>query len=169
MRTIACDSCCLIDMETGGLLEAALNLPYRFEIPDVLFEDEILSLSNPEKKHLKNLGLKVIVLSETAVFKASEHYVSHSALSLNDCYVLALTEQKRNSILLTGDGYLRNVADKMGIEVHGALWIIDELHAHRTVETSVLLNSLNIFKKDETVFLPDDEIQKRVKRLSQFR
>jgi len=49
MRIIASDTFCLIDLQRGKLLAAFLTLPYEFVLPDVIFDDELLSFSGREK------------------------------------------------------------------------------------------------------------------------
>lgn len=169
MRTVISDVSCLIDMAKGGLIKAMFDLPYRFAIPKVMYESELVVIPNIEKEDLKNLGLKTSVLPKDAVSRAKAYVENAPSLSLNDCSALVLAEEMPDSILLTGDRRLRNVASEIEIEVHGSLWIIDQMHACNIVKVPSLLKALDVFKNDKAVFLPDDEIQKRVKRLSQLR
>ena len=169
MRTVISDVSCLIDMAKGGLIEAMFDLPYRFAIPKVMYESELVVIPNIEKEDIKNLGLKTSVLPKDAVSRAKAYVENTPSLSLNDCSALVLAEETPDSILLTGDRRLRNVASEIEIEVHGSLWIIDQMHACNIVKVPSLLKALDVFKNDKAVFLPDDEIQKRVKRLSQLR
>ncbi len=50
--------------------------------------------------------------------------IEHNNSSLADvsCYLLA---QQTGRPLLTGDGKLRKQAQKDGLQVHGALWLLD--------------------------------------------
>lgn len=166
MRTIIGDASCLIDMAKGGLIKAMFDLPYRFAIPKVMYESELLVIPNIEKKDLRNLGLKTLLLPKDAASRAKAYVETAPSLSLNDCSALVLAEKTPDSILLTGDRRLRNVALEMEIEVHGSLWIIDQMHARNIVKVPALLEALDVFKNDKAVFLPNAEIQKRVKRLS---
>lgn len=166
MRTVIIDSSCLIDLKKGELLETIFSLSYRFAIPEVLFEDELLSVHNTERKRLKNLGLEIIELSGDGTRLASELLKKHSGISLNDCLALVSAKQIPNSILLTGDKTLRHVTIReTRVEVHGVLWIMDELAAHKVVDRSILLKALDIFKKNKMVFLPEEEIEKRIRKL----
>lgn len=169
MRTAISDASCLIDMAKGGLIEAMFDLPYRFAIPRVMYESELVVIPNIEKEDLRNLGLKTSVLPKNAAPRVKAYVENTPSLSLNDCSALVLAEATPDSILLTGDRRLRNVASEMEIEVHGSLWVIDQMHACNIVKVPALLNALDIFRNDKAVFLPNDEIQKLVKRLSQFR
>ena len=165
-RTVISDVSCLIDMAKGGLLEAMFDLPYRFAIPKVMYESELVVIADIEKENLKNLGLKTSALPKNAASRVKAYVEDIPSLSLNDCSVLVLAEETPGSILLTGDRKLRNTASRVKIEVHGTLWVIDQMHARKIVEVSALLKALDIFKNDKAVFLPEGEIQKRI---NQFR
>ncbi len=165
MRTIVIDSSCLIDMKKGKLLLSMLKLPYNFQIPEILFKDELLSISSAEKKSLKKHGLEVVNLPGKFVLRAHKHFKQNPKLSLKDCFALVLAEQISDSILLTGDANLRHTASDVRTEVHGVLWIIDEMRNHKIVNISVLYRALSIFKSDEMVFLPEKEIEIRLRSL----
>ncbi len=74
MRTIVTDSSCLIDMHKGRLLISMLNLPYNFQIPEILFKDELLSITLAEKRILTKHGLKVVSLSEKSVVRVRKYF-----------------------------------------------------------------------------------------------
>ena len=59
MRIVVSDTSCMIDLRKGGLLEAMLQLPYSFVMPDTLFENEWLGLSEGEKRTLLITCLRV--------------------------------------------------------------------------------------------------------------
>ena len=50
MRIVVSDSSCLIDPRKVSLLDALLQLPYEFLIPNTLFEDELLKFTAAQKK-----------------------------------------------------------------------------------------------------------------------
>ena len=93
------------------------------------------------------------------------HFNRHRRLTLNDCFALVLAEDIDNSILLTGDGSLREIAEGNGIEVRGVLWVIDELESHEIVPLRRLHDTLQLFHDDDLVFLPADEVVRRIRRL----
>ncbi len=165
MRSVIFDSSCLIDMHKGRLLISMLNLPYDFQIPEIIFKDELLSIASAEKKSLKKHGLKVVGLSGESVLRANRYFKQNPRLSLKDCFALVLAEQVSDCILLTGDANLRHTASDIRIEVHGVLWVIDEMRNNKTVNPSVLHRALSIFKNDEMIFLPEREIEMRLRSL----
>ncbi len=166
MQIVVSDTSCMIDLRKGGLLEAMLRLPYSFVMPDTLFENEWLGLSAGEKRTLLNLGLQVHTLPGPLVQRAAQYFNQYARLALNDCFALVLAEQAEDCILLTGDGILRRIAEEKGIEVHGVLWATDEMESLGVVPIQVLHNALQLFLEDALVFLPANEMRRRIRRLS---
>ena len=97
---------------------------------DTLFEEE-LQTDHPE---LPRLGLKLLELRAATVLYAErliEKYRSLGA-SINDLLALALAWQEKCP-LLTGDGRLRTVGQTEGIDIHGTLWLIEQMVNARTI------------------------------------
>ena len=158
----------MIHLEKAALLNAVLKLPYTFVMPDALFEDEWLGLAESDKKMLCDSGLDVRELPGAAVTRAAAHFNQHKRLTLNDCFALALAQDIDDSILLTGDSALRTVAERNEIEVHGVLWITDELESHGVASPLKLHDALRLLHDDPLVFLPDDEVLRRIKHLARL-
>ena len=165
MLTVVSDTSCMIDLRKVDLLEELLQLPYTFVMPDVLFDDEWLCLTEGKKAALCKKGLEVRELSSEAVGKASQHFNRHASLALNDCFALALAVETEGCTLLTGDGHLRQVAQRFGIQTRGVLWVIDELETHGVVGVETLHAALMAFHRDDTIFLPENEVLRRLRRL----
>ncbi len=168
MRIVVSDTSCMIDLRKAGLLEPLLRLPHSFVMPDALFEDEWLCLSQSDKQMLRDLGLDVRILPGHLVERAARYFNQHARLKLNDCFTLVLAEEIDDCILLTGDSPLRGIAEASGIEVHGVLWTIDEMEAHAIAPLQVLYEALRVFKDDDLVFLPANELLRRIGRLAQL-
>ncbi len=167
MRIVS-DTSCLIDLRKASLLEEFLRLPYLFVMPDILFEDEWLCISDSEKISLRKRGLEIRELPGASVIRAQRYFNEYNPLKLNDCFALALAEEIEDSILLTGDGPLRDVAKSNGVEVRGVLWITDELEKHDIVPLPRLYDALQLFHDDEFVILPRNEIMRRLQRLARI-
>ncbi len=166
MRIIVSDTSCMIDLRKAGLLRALLKLPYTFVMPDILFEDEWLCLSDAEKRALTTQGLEVRSLPGPSVARAQRHRNLNPRLKLNDCFALSLAEDIDDGLLLTGDGLLRRVAGECGVEARGVLWATDQLEQHKIVSLLKLHKALELFRDDALVFLPVEELRKRIRRLA---
>lgn len=164
MRIIVSDSSCLIDLRKASLLDVFLRLPYEILVPNTLFEDELLRFSAAQKALLLQGGLQVIDLPGESVLRARTIVRAHARLSIHDGFAFALAESRPGSILLTGDGGLREVAARHHIEVHGLLWLIDEIHRNGLASAEDLLAVLRGFQDDATVRLPRRELTAALKR-----
>jgi predicted nucleic acid-binding protein len=166
MRIVVSDSSCLIDLRKVSLLDALLKLPCEFLIPDTLFEDELLKFTTEQKKALVRGGLKVIDLPGERVLRAQAIIRQSPRLSVNDGFAFVLAESHPGCILLTGDGELRGLAARHSMEVHGVLWVLDELHRHEIESAKALLAALRAFSADPTVRLPARDVAASIKRFS---
>jgi uncharacterized protein YacL len=165
MRIIISDSSCLIDLRKASLLTAFLGLPYEIIIPNTLFEEELLKFSQQEKKALLDNGLKVLELPGEGVLRAAKLEADFPALSIHDCFAFALAERIPGSILLTGDGRLRTVANDHQIEVHGVLWAIDEMHQAATATVEQIIQALELFGSNPAIFrLPGRDLRAFIRR-----
>ena len=130
VRLLISDANIIIDMNTGGLLRPMFSFDATFAVPDVLFEEE-LRADHPE---LLRLGLKRLELSEGTVAYASRLVEKYRGLgaSINDLLALALARQEECP-LLTGDGRLRTAGKTEGVDVHGTLWLIEQMVRARAI------------------------------------
>lgn len=117
-----------IDFNNAGLLDELFQLPFTFCCTDFVLDE----LNNFDHAALFARGLLVERLDDTAVVKLYGLMADHNNSSVADvsCYFLA---QETTRPLLTGDGRLRRQAQKDGLEVHGALWLLDRLIEHEVI------------------------------------
>ena len=169
MQVVISDSSCLIDLRKTSLLDAFLRLPYELLIPNTLFEEELLKFTAVEKMALVHGGLKVVDLPGDSVLRARQVVTELPHLSIHDGFAYALAESCPGCILLTGDRSLRVFARRQKIEVHGVLWVIDELHIHAISATEILLKALQLMARDPTVRLPQRELADYIKRYADKR
>ena len=67
MRVLVSDTSVLVDLERGSLLEASFRLPFRFAVPDLLYERE---LKHHGGDRLIRLGSAVEELDSGSVMRA---------------------------------------------------------------------------------------------------
>jgi hypothetical protein len=169
MRIVVSDSSCLIDLRKASLLDAFLGLPYEILIPNTLFEEELLKFTSAQKKALIRGGLKVMDLPGERVLRAQHVVRGAPQLSIHDGFAFALAETHAGCILLTGDSSLRTLATVHDIEVHGVLWVVDQIHAHRLGTAASLHAALLLLAEDPAVRLPRRELTASIKRYDGLR
>lgn len=165
MRIILNDSCCLIDLRKVGLLTKVLDLPYRMAVVYPLRAHELLDIPEHEWASLETAGLEVINVSGELVAEAEQAKRLVRGPSFTDC--LSFVQARafgHESILLTNDRKLRELARLHQVEVHGTLWLLDELLGHACLSHVEATNVLTAWDADPLVFLPKTEVQERLLR-----
>jgi predicted nucleic acid-binding protein len=157
------DASCLIDLQKGRLLHVMVALPFRFVVPFTVRESELLKFTAQEWQMLEDGGLETHDLSPNEMGEAQSLQAQHPALSTNDAICLVTTVQYNGAILLTGDAALRRVAEAKAVQVHGVLWLLDELRAAGVANANLLRSALMTWRDDPTVRLPLNEIEKRLR------
>lgn len=154
MLLLISDTNVLIDVEDGNLAHHIFRLPYEIAVPDILFESEL----RKQHSHLLQVGLKVISLTPEFVEKTEILSAKYPRPSTMDRLALALAIQEQCP-LLTGDRDLRAAAISEGIEVHGTLWIVEELLKIKIIEQAQAKNSFDSMKTKGSR-LPWSEVEK---------
>lgn len=153
----------IIDLERGALLDDVFLLPFEFAVPDLLFRRELIG---PLGDQLLSRGLRVEALSSQEVSRATIVLRQRPALSVADTFAFSLAES-RGWTLLTGDGDLRRLAIAERLDVHGVLWVIDNLEGGRHVSLKKLHEGLTAISTHPRCRLPASEIKKRLARYGQ--
>jgi predicted nucleic acid-binding protein len=141
MLLLISDTNVLIDIEDGNLTPIIFRLPYEIAVPDVLFESEL----KEQHSYLLQAGLKVKSLTAEFVKRAEILSAKYPRPGTMDRLALALALQEQCP-LLTGDRDLRSAAKGEGVEVHGTLWIVEELLKAKLIEQMQARNSFDSMK-----------------------
>jgi predicted nucleic acid-binding protein len=165
IQLVVSDSSCLIDLRKGGLLSTTLLLPFQFVVALPLIAAELHGFTEGDWKDLKARGLNIVDLGAQEVKRAFELKSAHASLSPYDCFSLALAESNPGSILLTGDRQLRHRALSLNVEVHGVLWVADQIERAGKLPMSDLLDALERWAADPLVFLPKAQLVTAIERL----
>lgn len=165
IHVVVNDASCLIDLKKGRLLRVLQRLPHRFIAPLPIREEELLDFTEQEWRVLQAGGLETYDLPGELVEQAGALRREHGGLSANDCFALVTAACHEGSILLTGDGQLRKAATARGVRVHGVLWVVDELRKVEACKARLLVAALEAWRADDAVFLPLDELDKRLRSL----
>lgn len=139
-----------------------LELPYRFVVPYPIRESELLDFTQLEWDMLEAGGLETYDLTSPQMREVFAVRRINPGLSAFDCMCLVSTRHHENGVLLTGDKLLRNTAKREELRTHGVLWIVDELRAKSDYDEALIRMALEIWRDDQSVFLPQDEVQRRL-------
>ena len=159
-RLIISDANILIDMEACGLLEEMFALEYEFAVPDILFAEELKETAS----YLSNMGLLIRELGEEGV-RISERLINRyreRKVSRNDLFVLALA-MENECMLLTGDGDLKSISEEENIDVHGTIWLMEQLFTTGTINIA-RVESAYASMKTQGSRLPWGDVDKQMKR-----
>lgn len=160
MPILVSDTSILIDLERADLLEEMFLLPYEFAVPDLLFARELFGeLGN----RLIQLGLRIEELTPVEVLRATIVNRQHVQLSTPDTFAFAIAES-RGWGLLTGDGTLRKLATAEQLDMHGVLWVFDQLADGAHVDVDRLHGGLSTLAAHPRCRLPAKEVQERLVR-----
>ena len=132
MLLVVSDTNVLIDIEIGGLVGSLFSLGYEIVVADVPFEEELRA----QHADLLTMGLGVKSLSSASVARVAELADRYRKPSRNDLFGLVLAEQEK-CLLLTGDADLRAVAVAEHVDVHGTLWVLEEMVRQGLITTAV--------------------------------
>lgn len=147
-----------IDFRNAGLLEQMFQLPFTLCCTDFVMQE----LADFPHEELLERGLNVESFDESGVIRLFGLKIEHNNSSLADvsCYLLA---QETGRPLLTGDGKLRRQAQRDGLQVHGALWLLDLMVAHQVIDRLHAANSL-AHMLEHGARLPFGECEARLSR-----
>lgn len=160
MTVLVSDTSVIIDLERGDILETVFTMNAEFAMPDLLFERE---LSGDLGLRLVGLGLRVEELSPAEVEAATVLSRADRSLSLADTFAFALAQARRWT-LLTGDAGLRRAAEAHQLEVHGALWVFDQLETGGVCGPRILHEALTKTASHPRCRLPRPEVARRLAR-----
>lgn len=155
MAVLVSDTSVLIDLERANLLEELFLLPFEFAVPDLLYGRK---LAGELGDRPMQLGLRIEQLTPVELRRATAVNRQHSRLSVPDTFAFAIAES-RGWGLLTGDGTLRELAIAEQIDMHGVLWLFDQLADGNHVAFDRLHGGLSRLFAHPRCRLPANEVR----------
>ena len=165
MQILVSDSSVLIEFSKRDLLDRMFELRFQFSVPDLLFNEELIDLGRYDRLDLVRLGLRVEALDPESVATAIAYQSRRRALSLVDCFALALARHQGYT-LLTEDRRMKSFALEEGIQHYGVLWLIDQMHRAAILTTSQVVAALEAMLADHRCPVPKQELVRRLRRLT---
>ena len=157
MIILVSDTCILIDLERGGLLEAAFSCGFTMVVPDLIYDVE---LANDIGPYLKSLGMGVVALTPQEVALAQQAQTQRPTLSLPDCFALSCAHRVDHA-LVSGDKNLRSEAKNRKLIVYGLLWLLDQMESCG-IPAQQLHAGLTLVENHPRCRLPKDEVKARL-------
>ena len=145
-----------IDFRNAGLLDPLFLLPVTFASTDFVLDE----LPAMEVDGLLARGLVVETLPGEAMVRLFELRIRHHNSSLADVSSYLVAKDGGHP-LITGDGQLRRQAQRDGLEVRGALWLLDQLVDHDIVSPAHAAAALQVML-DAGARLPRTECERRM-------
>lgn len=164
MKIVITDTNILFDVIKIGALPEFFSLDYEI-CTTVFVMHEILP--SPQKELIETFirAKRLIVFDFSAEeIEAVQNFNTERDLKRFTDKSVIWKSLQLNCPMLTGDQRMREVAEKMNIEVHGSIWIIDELVTKTLIssEKAILLLEQLLLTNSR---LPKDEIEKRINKL----
>lgn len=164
MKILVNDTNIFIDLHSVALLKDLCQLPYEIHTVDFV----VAEIEDPDQRKIFDelVDGKSIIVDGFTADEVMEIVAEHSAvsgnLSIPDCSVCFFA-RKYKVPMLTGDRRLRRYAEQQSIEVHGILFVFDELVRHG------IISALTAADRLEELFvinsrLPKTEIRNRLNR-----
>lgn len=164
MKTIAIkDANILIDCLDIDLLASVFQLPLTFQTTDFIWAEISIPAQRQVLQAFIDAG-QLVVKSFTAAEVTSIAALStqYAGISFEDASAMYLAEEQ-TAILLTGDGKLRRVCQQAKIEVHGIIWLLDQLVATGIISAATACTKVKLLQESNPR-LPIAILQSREKQ-----
>ena len=158
MIVLVSDTSVLIDLERGGLLEAAFACGHQMVVPDLLYDQELAPENGPL---LKKMGLIVVELTSEELEFAQAVQIANTLLSFPDCSTLSCARRPEH-LLVTGDKALRAEAQGKNVDCRGLLWLLDQMEATGVIAAVSLAEGLQKIIAHPRCRLPKHEVNERL-------
>lgn len=163
-KIVVNDTNVFIDLFNVDLLEEFFSLPWEVYTTDFVMlelqrEGQQTSVSN-----FVNTGqLNIPVFEPNELLEIGnifQRYGSSTNLSYTDCSVWYYAK-RNNYVLLTGDRKLRSASVYEGVEVHGIIYVLDQLLAEGVISYQSAIEKIQLLYATNPR-LPKEEIDKRL-------
>ncbi len=164
MRIVVNDANILIDLVELKILHWFFKLEFEFHTTAIILEELFVEQKEALLPYIETGSLIVDDITEEDLIEILKIRNTKPSLSEQDCSAF-YHARKYSAALITSDNTLRKFAEANNIEVHGHLWVFDNLVNNK------ILKSLTAVKKLEELCnvinpklgLPESECLRRIK------
>jgi predicted nucleic acid-binding protein len=161
MKVAITDVSVLFDLFNVGVLTEFFGLDIEIYTTDFIYNEILRSDEKNEFELFVRSGqLKIIAVEEDEQEIISNMVLTYTNRSIADKTALYKALQM-DCILLTCDDKLKKEAIKQKLEVHGSIWIIDQLVENDKINTIRAIEVIESLKV-KNAWLPVDELDRRL-------
>ncbi len=160
MIAVVNDADIIIDLLKIDLFKPYLNLQQDKFVTDLVLNEIQEGNVDQVYKAIDEGKLKLKEFDYEAISKIQALKIKHPPLSLQDCSCL-FTAEIMSAYLLTGEKKLTSISKQYKIEVHGILWIFDQMISASVINRQIAWKKLSLLMglNDR---LPEIECKKRL-------
>lgn len=155
------DANLFIDLFEINLIESFFLLNLELHTTSLIISELDPDQQTYIQKFVDTGKLKIREISITEIETFKDLPVQTKKLSVNDLSLYFYALELKECMILTGDNRLRTEAEKIGFEVHGVLWVFEELVVHNILEKKLAVQKLEELMK-VNLWLPVRECEKLI-------
>lgn len=163
MKVAITDVSVLFDLFNVGVLPEFFGLDIEVYTTDFIYNEILQSDQKHEFEIFVRSGkLKILDVDETEQEIISTMELTYTNRSIADKTALFKAVQMR-CMLLTCDDKLKKEANKHELEVHGSIWVIDQLAEKEIIDKQRVVKVIEALKITNA-WLPVEELDKRLNK-----
>lgn len=168
MIVIVNDANILIDLIKLQLLEAFFKIECEFHSTSLIIDNELYDEQKEQLQPYIERGKLIIQDLDVAdMLNIMSIQARKPQLSDKDCSALHCA-QKLSASLITSDNSLRKFAKEIEIDVHGHLWVFDELLKYNCINAKTAISKLEELNTiNSKLNLPRKECEARIEKWRQ--
>jgi rRNA-processing protein FCF1 len=154
------DANLFIDLHEIALTEKFFQLPFSFHTTQLILSELEPEQLNKLQPFLEVEILVVRQLTREEIESLDSLTTQSKKLSRQDLSIYFYAKQiGENCLILTGDNRLRKEAERQGIEVHGILWVFQQMIASQILTNQMAIDKLTELER-VNFWLPKEECHK---------
>jgi predicted nucleic acid-binding protein len=163
MKVVVNDANILIDLVKLQLLPHFFALAWEFHTTSLVLDELYDSQQEAYAAYIDNKRLTIDDLDGDELSVLLDFRTEKPQLSEQDCSAVLLS-MKTDGLLISSDKNLREFAKAKGLEVHGHLWLFDQMVDSNTITPLRAAEKLDELKHfvNPRLHLPEVECQKRI-------
>jgi predicted nucleic acid-binding protein len=158
------DANLLIDLFEVDLIDTFFNLNLEFHTTQLILNELDQYQQASLQIYIGTKTLRIRDLSREEIKSLKLLPVQTKKLSLQDLSLYFYAKELMECMILTGDNKLRKEAEKLGFEVHGVLWVLEEMVNTKLLEKEMAVDILEKLMRVNT-WLPVKECEKLIENL----